>query len=82
MSGVVFRDVHGRTGYITEELEVDYHGEWDEEVERCVRRIEDEHARGGGDPLDGDVYNGLLIELPEEAPVVKAVRVSDTEPSA
>ncbi len=54
---------------------VDYHGEWNEAVEACVRRIEAEHGSGAGEAFDADVSDELLIELPEEAPIVEIERV-------
>lgn len=75
MGGVVFRDADGREGYISEGLEVDYPGKWDEEVEACVARIEDEHSSGSGASPNRAVYNHLLIDLPEVAPIVEVERV-------
>lgn len=75
MNGVFFRDAEDRPGRVTEDLVVDYHGEWNEAVEACVRRIEAEHGSGAGEAFDADVSDELLIELPEEAPIVEIERV-------
>ena len=74
MKEVVFRGAKNSPGRVTEDLVVDYHGEWNEAVEACVRRIEAEHGGAGG-TFDTDVSNELVIELPEEAPIVEVERV-------
>lgn len=77
MTAVVFEDVEGRRGYITDGLEVDYQGAWADLVRRCVDRV-----GGGGPPgttpvVAGDVYGSLILELTEVAPIVRASRVDD-----
>lgn len=68
MSRFTFRDVHGRTGWISSGLDVDYRGQWKGEIESTVERIADER------PTD-EVYDHIVLELPEETPIDDVERV-------
>lgn len=77
MTAVVFEDVEGRRGYVTEGLEVDYQGPWADVVRMCVDRIGVDDYPGVEHGVAGDVYGTLILELTEVAPIVRAGRVDD-----
>ena len=66
-----FRDYNGRTGEVTETLDVQYNGNWEEDVEECVGSVEDDLSPGRDTGPAEDPYTRLVIELPEEAPIVE-----------
>lgn len=72
-----FKDPDGRTGRISETLEIDYDGEWEEEVTRGLERIKAE--AGPDDPDDPlhEVYTLIVLELPDEAPIIEVERTDD-----
>lgn len=72
-----FTDPDGRTGRISETLEIDYEGEWEEEVTSGLERIAaDAGAEGPEDPLH-EVYTLIVLELPDEAPIIEVERTDD-----
>lgn len=76
---VTFEDRDGRRGEVTEGLEVRYAGRWRSAVTDCVERLRRERSAD----LDGKPIHGeLVVELPEEAPIVEieCVDESDDEP--
>lgn len=73
-----FEDTDGRSGRVTETFEVVYAGPWKADVEACVRRIENDHRGDEPDRQADDPYTRLILELPEEAPVVEVERLDTT----
>ena len=69
---LAFENADGRNGRVTDDLDVEYSGDWREDVERCVRQVEDETADESGRRWDR--YTRLVIGLPEEAPIVEVER--------
>lgn len=70
---IVFRDRDGVKGWISEALEVEYYGRFADEIERFVSGAEEfcEEDR----TFDGeDVMTHVLLELPENAPVIEVER--------
>ena len=72
-----FEDPHGRTGHISASLDVDYAGQWREEVDEVVRRIEAETTEGARGEASPDLYSRLVLELPEVAPIVAVERTDE-----
>lgn len=68
MRRIVFRDPTGQQGSITDELTVNYQGQWEGEIKECLEEIAEEHA-------SEKVYDHIVIELPEKAPVYSVERV-------
>lgn len=77
MGVIRFRDPEGRTGQISESLEVAYAGEWEEEVEEGLRRIEAADTPDGRSEHLMEVYTRIVLELPEVAPIVEIERIDD-----
>ena len=69
---VSFRDTHGHRGRVTDDLDVEYSGDWREDVEECVQDVEEDVSTGDGSRRGDDFHNRLILELPEEAPIVEA----------
>lgn len=70
---VEFKDKDGMYGLISESLEVEYYGRFSNEIEKFVSGLEDfcEDDR----LFDGeDVMTHILLELPENAPIIRAER--------
>lgn len=65
---VVFEDLDGRRGEVSEDLVVHYDGRWRSAVTDCVERLRSERA---GTPGDKPIHVELVVELPEEAPIVE-----------
>lgn len=74
MSQISFRDIRGHRGFITEDLEVEYSGSWRQSVTRCVDRVRREVDHVDGDGATGDLFDHLIIEMPEQAPIVAVER--------
>ena len=68
MRRVIFRDIQGKKGSITDEMTVNYQGRWEGEIEECIEQIDDECA-------PEDVYDHIVVELPEKAPIDGVERV-------
>lgn len=62
-----FEDANGRRGKVTETLEIDYSGPWKEDIEETVQKVETD--------CKDDPYTRLILELPEEAPIVEIEQV-------
>ena len=71
---LVFEDAAGDEGIITSSLEVGYAGRWEEDVRLCVERVEDDHRTGGDPSQKGEIFTTLVIELPENAPIITVER--------
>jgi len=70
---LTFQDAHGNRGTVTDALEVEYAGDWADDVESCVARVvDDRDADGGRRPRN--VHSELVVELPDAAPVVEVER--------
>lgn len=68
MRRVIFRDIQGKKGSITDELTVKYQGRWEGEIKECIEQIKEEHT-------PEEVYDHIVVELPEEAPVDGVERI-------
>ena len=68
MRRVVFRDITGQQGSITDELAVHYQGRWEGEIEEGLEQIAEDYD-------SEEMYNHLVVELPEKAPVYRVERV-------
>lgn len=70
---VTFEDAEGETGRVTDDLTVEYDGQWREQIEERVADVEEGHRNG--DQLFGEQALSKLVEvLPEEPQVVEAER--------
>jgi hypothetical protein len=69
-----FRDTHGQHGRVTDSLDVEYSGDWREDVEECVRDVAEDVTTDHGSGRGDDPFNRLILELPEEAPIVEVVQ--------
>lgn len=61
-----FRDRKGYYGVVTESLEVEYSGQWKQEVSEVVSRVREE--------TPDDQMTELIIELSENAPLPEVSR--------
>lgn len=65
---LVFKDVKGHQGTVSDSLVVDYSGPWEQEVSEIV-------SKATGDPPDDPLYDRenplsyLVVKLPEDAPI-------------
>lgn len=65
---LVFEDVQGHRGMVTDSLVVDYSGPWEQKVSEVVNEAI-------GDPPDDPLYDPadplsyLVVKLPEDAPI-------------
>lgn len=70
---IEFRDKDGVKGWISEALEVEYYGRFNDEIVKFVSGLEE--FCGEDRVVDGeDVMTHVLLELPENAPVVEVER--------
>lgn len=76
-----FEDIEGQRGRVTDGLEVDYTGKWEEEVAECVARVESNHRSNGAGIQHTEVYSRLVLELPTIAPIVEVERTDDAYPT-
>lgn len=77
MRKLSFKDSRGQRGQITESLEVEYTGEWEEEVSQGLRHIAPE-SNPGDCPRDNEqVFNQIVLELPKKAPIIEVERTDD-----
>lgn len=77
-----FTDRLGRSGAVTEDLEVRYDGPWRDEIEALVARLERDH--GTDEDVDLQmVVQDLLLDLPEVVPVTEVRRreIGDCRPN-
>ena len=70
---VTFEDADGRTGRVTDDLTLEYDGEWREQVADRVADVE-ERYRNGDTLLGEEALSTLVTELPQEPRVVEAER--------
>ena len=70
---VTFEDADGETGRVTDDLDVEYDGQWEEQVRDRVADVE-ERYRNGDELLGEDALSTLVTELPEAPLVVAAER--------
>lgn len=70
---VTFEDAEGKTGRVTDDLTVEYDGEWPEQVEERVEVVADRY-RNGDRVLGEAALSTLVTELPEQPRVVEAER--------
>lgn len=82
MARLSFRDIHGQCGFVTGDLEVEYSGRWKPSVARCVDQVSDDVASADGDDGTGDLFDQLIIEIPEQAPIVAVEREEATRVTA
>lgn len=66
-----FKDTDGASGKVTETLDVEYNGSWEEDVEECVQNVENDLTVTDENISREDLYTRLVLELPEEAPIVE-----------
>lgn len=70
---IEFRDRDGVKGWISDALEVEYYGRFNDEIVKFVSGVDEfcEEDRA----FDGeDAMTHVLLELPENAPVVEVAR--------
>lgn len=70
---VTFEDAEGETGRVTDDLTLEYDGEWREQIEGRVAEVE-ERYRNGDELFGEEALSTLVEELPEERRVVGAER--------
>lgn len=70
---VTFEDAEGETGRVTDDLTLEYDGEWREQIEARVADVE-ERYRNGDELFGEEALSTLVTELPEEPRVVEAER--------
>lgn len=68
MRRVVFRDIKGYQGSITDELTVNYQGRWQGEIEECLQHIAEDYA-------PEERFDHIVVELPENVPIDSVERV-------
>lgn len=59
-----FTDTNGEEGTVQYNLEIDYSGEWQQEITNCITQIADEQV------AERRLYSALVAELPDRAPVI------------
>lgn len=77
MRKVAFTDAEGETGYIANTLEFEYRGKWGKDVEACIERIKHKESVNSKTPSERDFYNNLMIELYDEARIVKVKKIDE-----
>lgn len=73
---ISFVDENGVSGRVSEDLTVEYDGDWLEDVESYLAELEDEFTTDEEVQLgpDPDLVQEVLIELPEQLPIVEVER--------
>lgn len=75
---VVFTDIHGQRGVITEQLAVTYSGDWESAVRAWIVEWRDEWITSKPDDADERsprlLLNLVMLELPDIVPVRKIER--------
>lgn len=69
---MVFTDVRGESGSVTDELTVEYEGEWRTEVDEYVSSVREEYLERNGELEPRDALQWLVAEMPQELPVTDA----------
>lgn len=72
---VIFEDENGRTGEVTDDLDLEYDGRWEDELEDRLEYVEG-RCDDDGEASD-QVVRELVLELPEAPHVVRAERRSE-----
>lgn len=72
-------DPTGRTGFVTEDLDVDYGGEWRPYVERLIDDVCEDCAEYAEDPEEyvSRVFQELVTVLPQRLPIRDVELVED-----
>lgn len=70
---VTFEDADGRTGRVTDEMDLEYDGEWEAQIRERVDDVA-ERYRNGEQLLGEEALSTLVTELPQEPRVVEAER--------
>ena len=70
---VTFEDADGRTGRVTDEMDLEYDGQWEEQIRERVDDVA-ERYRNGDQLLGEEALSTLVAELPQEPRVVEAER--------
>lgn len=70
---VTFEDADGRTGRVTDEMDLEYDGEWEEQIRDRVDDVA-ERYRNGEKLLGEEALSTLVTELPQEPRVVDVER--------
>lgn len=72
-------DPTGRTGFVTEDLDVDYGGEWRPYVERLIDDVCEDCAEYAEDPEEyvSRVFQELVTVLPQRLPIRNVELVED-----
>lgn len=65
---LAFRDANGERGTISEDLSVNYDGEWKREVERVISEVTAPYRNDDETEPDA-VFTELVVELPANSPV-------------
>lgn len=71
---LTFEDADGRNGVVSDDLTVEYDGPWADDVRERVRTVGERYRTPEDELLGEGALRTLLIELPEERPVVEASR--------
>lgn len=74
MAGIIFTDEEGRTGRITDELNVVYEGPWKSAISIYVDLVATEFRDGDGELRVEDAFTEFVVGLPSEAPLVSVER--------
>jgi hypothetical protein len=69
---LTFEDADGRNGVVSNDLTVRYDGPWEDDVRERVRTVGERYRTPDDELLGEEALCTLLIELPEERPVVEA----------
>lgn len=72
-------DPTGRTGFVTEDLDVDYDGEWRPYIERLIDDVSRDCAERDGDPEEyvSRIFQALVTVLPRRLPIRDVELVED-----
>lgn len=78
---VIFTDIHGQRGVVTEQLDVSYSGDWEAVVRSWTAERRTEWVASESDDAGGRsprlVLNEVMLELPDIVPVVSIERSDD-----
>lgn len=69
---LAFIDVRGDSGSVTDELTVEYDGEWRTEIDEHVSSVRREYLEGDGELEPKEALQRLVAEMPQELPVTDA----------
>lgn len=64
-----FVDVDGREGIVTQELNLQYDGRWEDKINECHQDIASRYREEDEEVDTRNVLQELVIALPEETPV-------------